>query len=164
MTLNQSGKKRIDNKRRTSLKAIPLAGIAVVGSGSATATSPFPEIVSLPDGFQPEGFTTGHGHEFFVGSLASGAIYKGELRTGEGEILNPSIEDRVAVGLSFDQRSNHLFVAGGNTGKGYEYDAETGETAEIYTLGEDNFVNDLVVTSDAAFFTDSFRPFLYRYR
>ncbi len=44
-------------------------------------------MIALPNGFQPEGITTGKRHTFFVGSRATGAIYKGSLRTGKGEIL-----------------------------------------------------------------------------
>lgn len=69
----------------------------------------------------------------------------------------------VAIGLSYDRRSNNLFVAGGSTGKAFVYDAETGETAAVYNLTDPgSFVNDVVVTSEAAYFTDSFRASLYR--
>lgn len=156
-------RERIEYARRTVLKAIPLAGLAAVGSQTASAGTTFPETLPLPTGFQPEGIATGRGTVFFVGSLAGGAIYRGDLRTGEGEILVQSAEDQVAVGLSYDHRSNHLFVAGGPTGRAFVYDAETGETAADYTLTDPgSFVNDVVVTSEAAFFTDSFRSFLYR--
>lgn len=160
--------KQINHKRRKLLKSIPLAGIAWIGSGSASADpresrAVFPEIVPLPNGFQPEGIVTGRGHEFFVGSLAGGAIYRGDLRTGEGDVFVPPATGRVAVGLSYDRRSNNLFVAGGPTGKAFVYDAETGETAAAYDLTDPGtFVNDVIVTSSAAYFTDSFRPFLYR--
>jgi sugar lactone lactonase YvrE len=69
----------------------------------------------------------------------------------------------VAIGLSVDQRSNYLFVAGGGTGNGYVYDAATGATVGVYALtAPGTFVNDVIVTRDAAYFTDSFRPYLYR--
>lgn len=157
------GHDRMKFNRRTILKTIPLAGLAGLSSGAASARATFPETIPLPTGFQPEGIVTGQGTEFFVGSLATGTIFKGDLRTGEGDVLNPDIDDRVAVGLSYDHRSDHLFVAGQQEGEAYVYDAENGETVETYTLTEeDTFVNDVVVTSDAAFFTDSFRPVFYR--
>jgi sugar lactone lactonase YvrE len=72
----------------------------------------------------------------------------------------------MSVGLSFDQRSNLIFVAGGSTGAGYAYDAATGELVAQFQFSSptttSTFVNDVVVTSTAAFFTDSFRPFLYQ--
>jgi hypothetical protein len=69
--------------------------------------------------------------------------------------------------LSADKRSNAIFVAGGGPflcpipGSAYLYDAETGaELAENSFNGL--FVNDVVVTRDAAYFTDSARPVRYR--
>jgi sugar lactone lactonase YvrE len=105
----------------------------------------------------------GHGHDIYTGSLGTGAIYRADVRTGQGELAVPSQDNRVAVGLSFDERSNLLFVAGGPAGAGYVYDTETGDTVGVYQFTEQNsFVNDVVVTRSAAYFTDSFRPFLYR--
>jgi len=53
----------------------------MVTSVSADA---FPEIIPLPNGFAPEGIATGTGTTFYVGSLATGQIYRGDLRTGDG--------------------------------------------------------------------------------
>ncbi|MFB6105852.1 MAG: hypothetical protein ABEJ70_02660 [Halobacteriaceae archaeon] len=163
MTAPRDGAGGIDHRRRNLLRAIPLAGLAVLGSGTAAARPTFPSTVPLPDGFQPEGIATGRGHAFFVGSLASGAVYRGDLRTGDGDVLVPAVEDRVAVGLSYDDRSDTLFAAGGPTGKAFAYDGTTGETLADYTLTDPGtFVNDVVVTATAAYLTDSFRPVLYR--
>ena len=168
MSQKQKSDERIEYNRRKVLKTLPVAGIAWIGSGSASAAprgsqGVFPDVLPLPDGFQPEGIVTSRGHEFFVGSVAGRGIYGGDLRTGEGNLLVPPTTDRAAVGLSYDRRGNNLFVAGGETGKAFVYDAETGETAAVYDLTDPGtFVNDVVVTSTAAYFTDSFRPFLYR--
>ena len=132
-------------------------------TGNAAYAETFPDIILLPDGFRPEGVVVGRGHHIYAGSLANGAIYRSDLRTGQGEIIVPGQEGRIAVGLSFDKRSNFLFVAGGGTGAGYVYDAQTGATVEVYQLtAPGSFINDVVVTRSAAYFTDSFRPFLYR--
>ncbi|WP_411964377.1 hypothetical protein [Haloferax sp. YSMS24] len=163
MTSKQDGGGRIDYKRRALLKALPIAGLAVVGSGSAAATPAYPAVIPLPTGFQPEGIVTGLGTEFFVGSLAGGAIYRGDLRTGEGDVFVSPSEGRVAVGLSHDARSNYLFVAGGPTGMAFVYDTNTGAMVADYDFQDTGtFVNDVVVTRTAAYFTDSFRPSLYR--
>lgn len=163
MPSKQGARERTDYDRRKFLKAIPLAGVVAIGSGTASAKPAFPDSIPLPDGFQPEGIVTGRGTTFFVGSRVSGAVYRGDLRTGEGEVFVPATEDRVAVGLSYDDRSNNLFVSGGETGKGFVYDGGTGELVATYTLTDPGtFVNDVVVTSAAAYFTDSFRSFLYK--
>ena len=43
-----------------------------------------------------------------AGSLANGAIYKGDLRTGEGGLLYAGGSGEVSVGMSFDERSGYL--------------------------------------------------------
>lgn len=147
--------------RRTVLTSIPvLAGLGSVGTASARPT--FPEILPLPTGFQPEGITSGFGTEFFVGSLATGALYRGDYRTGSGEVLvDPG--DRTAVGLDFDPRSSAVFVAGGPTGQAVVYDGQHGTELMAYEFADSGtFVNDVTITRTAGFFTDSFRPVLYR--
>lgn len=128
------------------------------------AAERFPEVINLPNGWLPEGVVTGRGPVIYSGSRANGAIYEANLRTGEGRIIVPGEAGRIAVGLSFDDRSNYIFAAGGTTGKAYVYDAGTGETVGIYTLttSAPTFVNDVIVTKDAAYFTDSSQPVLYR--
>jgi len=46
----------------------------------------FPEVFNIPDGWQPEGIVVGRGTDFFVGSLLTGAVYRGggNLKFGEG--------------------------------------------------------------------------------
>ncbi|KAB1187598.1 MULTISPECIES: superoxide dismutase [Haloferax] len=161
MSSKQDGDGRIDYNRRALLKALPIAGLAVVGTGTAAAKSAFPAVIPLPIGFQPEGIVTGLGTDFFVGSLAGGAIYRGDLRTGSGDVFVPPTGGP-AVGLSHDARSNYLFVAGGPTGRASVYDADTGALVADYELQDSQFVNDVVVTRTAAYFTDSARPSLYR--
>ena len=139
-----------------------LAGLALCAVAPASATSPWPETIPLPTGFQPEGIDVGNGHTFYVGSIPTGAVYRGDLRTGEGRIFVPAQTGRAAIGLDFaDQR---LFVAGGPTGRAWVYDARTGATLASYQLaaGPPTFVNDVVVTRDAAWFTESQGAVLYR--
>jgi sugar lactone lactonase YvrE len=123
-----------------------------------------PKIIPLPDGWGPEGIAVGRDSQFFVGSIWTGAIYTGDLRTGAGQILVPPRPgERLAVGLAYDRRSDNLFVAGAFSGQGYVYDASTGADAGVFQLNAPgSLINDVVVTLRAAFFTDSFRPVLYR--
>lgn len=150
----------------------PTAPPLVLASSSDGETAPilgkrgnaFADVIPLPNGFRPEGVVTGRGTTFYVGSLADGSIYRGDLRTGEGEILITPPEEPVAVGLAYDQRNHRLFVAGGDGGEAYVYDAETGdEIATVQLTDEaDPFINDVVVTRTGAYFTNSFQPKIYR--
>jgi sugar lactone lactonase YvrE len=142
---------------------ILLATVVALVVAASAAARPFPGIIALPIGFQPEGIAV-KGHTFFVGSIPTGAVYRGDLRTGSGAVLVPAQADRMAIGLAVDER-NRIFVAGGPTGQGYVYDARTGASLASFQLAaglDPTFVNDVVVTKDAAWFTDSFRPVLYR--
>ena len=140
--------------------------VTFVGATTFAAVKPFPEVIALPDSWGPEGIATGRGTDFFAGarqgSPFQGAIYKGDLRTGEGDILVPAQPGRFALGLKLDQRTNQLFVAGGPSGSGYIYDATTGEDVAVFQFTTTpSFVNDVVVTRDAAYFTDSLNPVIY---
>jgi sugar lactone lactonase YvrE len=127
------------------------------------AAEPFPEVMPLPDGFRPEGIAIGPGNTFYVGSIGSGAVYRGDLRTGEGDLLVQPVPGRAAIGVDLDRTGQFLFVAGGPTGQGYVYDAQTGAELAVYQFTTaPTFVNDVVVTRDAAYFTDSQKPVLYR--
>ena len=56
-------------------------------------------------------------------------------------------------------------MAGGPTGDGYVYDTGTGATLRTYNFADmppGTFVNDVVATRTAAYFTESMRPVLYR--
>lgn len=66
--------------------------------------------------------------------------------------------------MSFDARSGYLFVAGGINGAGRVHDTASGVLVYVYTLasGGPFFINDVVVTRDAAYFTNSFAPEIYR--
>ena len=74
--------------------------------------------------FRPEGISIGNGTTFYVGSIPTGAVYRGDLRTGTGAVLVPGATGRAAIGVEFDR--GLLYVAGGPTGKAFLYASETG--------------------------------------
>jgi sugar lactone lactonase YvrE len=149
--------------RLASIATVFTAIATVLAGGSIAAEpEPFPDVIQLPIGFRPEGIEVGRGTTFYVGSVASGAIYRGNLRTGNGAILVPGGSSRPATGIELD-RHKRLFVAGAGSGNAYVYDAETGALLRTYNLATSpTFINDVVVTHDAAYFTDSQKAVLYR--
>ena len=138
-------------------------GAVVLSLGLATgslAASGGDDTIPLPDGFQPEGIDIDGSH-FFVGSISTGAVYRGDVRTEEGSVLVPGREGRAAIGLKVDD--GRIFVAGGATGQAYVYDAHSGAELATYRLtSEASLINDVVVTPQAAWFTDSFNQVLYK--
>jgi sugar lactone lactonase YvrE len=161
--------------RRKVLLTIWAAVAAAVLATPLAAKGNFPEKIALPDGFRPEGIAIDKGGTFYVGSIGQpppgtlgGAIYRGELKTGEGEVIVPPAAGRSAIGVELSH--DRLFVAGGGTGKGFVYSVKTRQLlmeAQLATLPIDmganaTFINDVVVARGGAYFTDSRRPFLYR--
>ena len=147
--------------RRSALFLLLIAlSVAMIAAAPVKA---FPNVIELPNGFQPEGIAVGKGSTFYVGSIPTGAVYRGDLRTGAGDVLVPAQEGRAAIGLKYDERTGLLFVAGGPTGFAYIYNGETGENVdEIQLTTGPAFINDVVITRDAAYFTNSQQPVLYR--
>jgi hypothetical protein len=143
-------------------------GSLALGSMNWTHRAAFPSTIQLPNGFQPEGFTVGRGSTFYAGSLAGpymGAVYRGDLRTGQGEILVPPFfggPPRQSVGMKFDERSGLLFVAGGGLSVLSVFDGDDGTPVATLTHPDMGLANDVILTRDAAWVTDSFRSVLYR--
>jgi hypothetical protein len=142
----------------TALLASLLVGLPASARGPA-----FPESLPLPDGFYPEGITIGVGQDFFVGSLLDGALYRGNLRTGEGDVIASGTEGRWLVGLDHDTRSGLVWGAGidGGAGAVLAFDAATGDLVHVVAIPGAGFLNDLVVTRKALYVTDSFADRLY---
>ena len=138
------------------LAALALAG---VGGSQAATEKAYPDTIRLPDAFQPEGIAIA-GNTFYVGSIPTGSIYRGSLRSGRGALLVPGGAGKAAIGV--DVNRGRLFVAGGPTGKAFVYSATGRELATYQLTSAATFVNDVVVTRSAAWFTDSVNQVLYR--
>jgi outer membrane protein assembly factor BamB len=133
---------------------------AAADRGKGASKGKRPDVIALPNGFQPEGITTGKRHTFFVGSRATGAIYKGSLRSGKGEILVEGGGGKQATGLKVD-RYKRLFVSGAGSKAIRVYDSRTGAEIRSYPVPDAGFINDNVVTRRGVYFTDSNVPQLY---
>ena len=137
--------------------------VAALAAPAALAKGLFPETIQLPNGWQPEGIAIGNGSLFYAGSIPTGAVYVGDVRTGMGKVLVQGAAGRAATGMKVDGKK--LWVSGASTGKAFVYDVKTGALIREYQLAsgtDPTFVNDVIVTRKAAYFTDSNRPVLYR--
>lgn len=155
-------------KMRTALRLLTVAMLSValtVPMASAQAGSRLVDQITLPNGFQPEGITIGPGPYAYFGSRADGRILAADLRTGRYGVINPGRgPGNPSVGLKSDQREL-LYVAGGITGTARVINFRTGQELASYQLaptGTTSFVNDVVITKRAAWFTDSRQAVLYR--
>ena len=154
--------------KRLFLSLMPIAVIALAlpAASVGAADKPFPTRVYTLDGSSSEGFAIGKGPTAY-NSSPDGSIYKVDLQSGQGEVLVEVQDpfDCFKLGMRIDDRTNYLFVAGCVYGNAFVYDADTGALIMEYQLntsGEFGVVNDLTITKDAVYFTDSFRPVLYR--
>jgi hypothetical protein len=142
-------------RRLAPLVAPAAALLLALGAAlPAAAARPFPDRIELPPGWQPEGITAGRGTTVYVGSLATGAIWQGDVRTGRGDTLVDPV-GAPAVGIDYERGANRIWVAGGDTGQVRVYDAATGDPLATYQFGPTGFINDIVVTRDAVYATDS---------
>lgn len=156
------------NVARLFATAALTALLAATASQAAGATMSPPgsagslvDRIALPNGFQPEGIAIDAGGTAYVGSLADGDIYAADVRSGAGEVIAEG-PGTPSVGLKVDHRGR-LFIAGGPSGTARVVDTETGELLADYQLTTGStFVNDVVLTRSAAWFTDSQQAQLYK--
>lgn len=145
----------------TSLLAIGV--LAAVPAAAAPAPARlFPATLPLPAGFQPEGIAIGAWPKAYFGSRVDGRIFQVDLLTGTGGVLSAG-PGTPSLGIKVDIARDRLFVAGGTGGDARVIDARTGTVVASYPFRTgDTFVNDLVITPDAVWFTDSAQAELYK--
>ncbi|MET0237450.1 MAG: superoxide dismutase [Kibdelosporangium sp.] len=153
--------------RRFSVLAALALGATLVGAAPAAATESrhgggaFPAEFALPNGFMPEGIAIGDGPTAYFGSRADGSLFRVDLRTGKGEVFSQG-PGTPSVGLKIDSK-RRVFVSGGSGGDARVVDARSGKVLAGYKFADtDTFVNDVVVTDRAAYYTDSRKAVLYK--
>ena len=143
---------------------VPLLLVAVVSAlAVSAAAAPQAEVIVLPGASSAEGIAAGRGTTFYAGDLLGGDIFRGDVQHGTAELFVDAPTGRMALGMAADVAQNLLFVAGGFTGQGYVYDTRTGGTVATYQFASPpaTVVNDVALTTDGAWFTDSAQAKLY---
>jgi hypothetical protein len=140
-----------------------LAVWPAAGASPAGQSGNFPPRIDLPDGFFPEGIESGPGTSFFVGSMTDGAIWRGDLRTGSGTILATGAPGRASAGIAYEAGRNRIWVAGvgpplNGSGDVRVYDASSGALLATYQPPGVGLLNDVAVTREAVYVTDSGFP------
>ena len=120
--------------------------------------------IVLPGATGTEGVARLNGTTFFAGDLLTGDIFRGNINKGTAAKFIDAPDGRFAAGMKADSSDKLLFVAGGPTGQGYVYSTRTGAPVRAYqfqTPPTPTFINDVALTKDGAWFTDSARALLY---
>ncbi|TCO59196.1 SMP-30/gluconolactonase/LRE family protein [Actinocrispum wychmicini] len=150
--------------RRFGVLAVAALGVTLVGAVPATAETgrAFPTQFALPNGFMPEGIAIGDAPVAYFGSRKDGSLFRVNLVTGRGEFFSQG-PGTPSTGLKIDRRGR-LFVSGASGGDGRVVDARSGKVLASYKFATttDTFINDVVVTDHAAWFTESRGAVLYK--
>ncbi|MFK7804904.1 MAG: hypothetical protein AB8G95_24950 [Anaerolineae bacterium] len=121
---------------------------------------------TLPgDSVYPEGVSydpaTGN---FYTGATADGTLFVGNVNgADEMAVFSGAGADgrTTAVGTKVDAEGR-LWVAGGRTGQVFVYDTADRSLVASFTAPGSGFINDIAITDDGVYFTDSFTPTLWR--
>ena len=161
-------------RRRTLLRqrsvAVLLAATVVLVVATASPAEAATDVIVLPGASSAEGIARGEGDAFYAGDLFAGDIFRGDLEDRTAELFIDVPDGRQAVGMTTDLRHGLLFVAGGFTGQAYVYDLDSGATVATYQFSPPSpadatppttVINDVTLTEDGAWFTDSRRGVLF---
>lgn len=147
--------------RGVAVRILLLSFVAAIAAPAAA--SPPTKVIVLPGASSAEGIAAGRGSTFYAGDLFAGDIFRGDVRRGTAEPFIDAPTGRMALGMAVDLAHKLLFVAGGFTGQAYVYDIDTGATVATYQLDvpATSIINDVAVTNEGAWFTNSFQAKLY---
>jgi WD40 repeat protein len=150
--------------RKSAVGVVPAALIAMALLVPAAAAHPVDRAIVLPGATGTEGVARLNGQTFFAGDLLTGDIFRGTINKRTAAKFIDAPDGRFAAGMKADASDRLLFVAGGPTGAGYVYDTRTGDPVSSYqfqTPPTPTFINDVALSKDGAWFTDSSQALLY---
>lgn len=138
--------------------------LAMLVPGPQASARPADRAIVLPEATGTEGVARLNGQVFFAGDLLTGDIFRGRINKGTAAKVIDAPDGRFAAGMKADRSTKLLFVAGGPTGAGYVYDTRTGDPVSSYqfqTPPAETFINDVALSADGAWFSDSRQALLY---
>jgi len=152
------------------LAASAATAAATVAASAARSRRPLPRLLPLAAGSFPEGIAAGPWPSYYVSSLATGTIYRGDF-TANGSVCAVTTLPGT-VGVAYDASAHVLYVAGGWSGGAYAVelapatgDASSCRARRVVTLTPPPppaggttrpLINDVIaVPGGGAYFTDS---------
>ncbi|WP_432479133.1 hypothetical protein [Nocardioides sp. GXQ0305] len=144
-------------------RAVLTALVAMAALTAPAAADDEDRAIVLPGATGTEGVARFNGSTFFAGDLLTGDVFRGR-KQGSAEKFIDAPDGRFAAGMKASKSAELLFVAGGPTGQGYVYSTRTGAPVTSYqfqTPPTPTFINDVALTKDGAWFTDSAQALLY---
>jgi len=146
-------------RRRAAAGLIASLALLLPTALPASAAPTEGEIV-LDGATSAEGIAAGQGKTFYAGELTTGDIFRGDIRQSTATRFIDAPAGRAAAGMKADPCHELLFVAGATTGKAFVYNTSTGKPVADFSLAN-GFINDVTLTSDGAWFTNSAAAELY---
>ena len=141
---------------------LSLVVVVILAAAPPAIAAHADEAIVLPGASSAEGIAKGTGSTFYAGDLLRGDIFRGDVRRGTAELFIDAPDGRMAAGMAVDVRHRLLFVAGVSTGGAYVYDTRTGATVASYQFTDrPSLINDVAISKDGAWFTDSVNAVLY---
>ncbi|NEA31231.1 superoxide dismutase [Streptomyces sp. SID13031] len=144
------------------------AGLAVVAGTShapvfAGGALPTTYVVSQDQGVLPESISVSRDGTMYVTSFGTGAVYRGNTRTPTMKPFLPAGSDgrTRAAGVEVDKRGR-VYIAGYDTHTLFVYNPDGFLVAKRVAPNATAALNDLVVTDDAVYVTDSATGILWR--
>lgn len=162
----------LEDGMRNFWMTVFVAGLAASAADTARAQAgvtvlPLPEAAAYPEGVAVDPATGA----IYTNSANTGVVFRVDPDTGAvtriGDPLDlsdsrPAKPVSVALGLKADGQGR-LWIAGARTGSMHVVDIATGARLARFTTPEGPWlINDVALTADAAYFTDTLRPLLWR--
>ena len=125
------------------------------------------EVIVLPGASSAEGIAAGRGATFYAGDLFAGDIFRGNIRAAPPSCSSTPPRAAMAVGMAADLAHDLLFVAGGFTGRAMSTTLAPAppwpatSSPPTPRRPPPPRINDVAVTNDGAWFTDSLQAQLY---
>ncbi len=149
------------------------AGLMVVGAGADAAWAqagvtvlPLPDAAAYPEGVTVDPSTGA----IYTASANTGVVVRVDADSGAATIVGDPLgkadaggpPTSMTLGLKADGEGR-LWVAGGRSGTMHVVDIATGRLLARFTTPEGRWlINDVALTQDAAYFTDTLRPVMWR--